>query len=683
MKKMTCFVMALALVLGLAQCKKEQPTPQGEGNVVMITLDLDGGESKDTRAEVHPPHVNFENGDQILVASGGTYVGALTRENNVFSGNITDPEEGQPLYFYFLGNKQGELENGATNCTVNISDQSNYPHLPVISMGKSTVDYSTDVTSYSSRLYNKASLMKFNVNTGSDEAICITGMNNMVMIDFSDPSDSGFTYDMNQEDGGLIKMPAKDGNNVTWAIVLPQEAMPAGAEGTAYTYDGYKGNRPALDAIVANKYITSGVDILNVNTFDINYMPLTFEAKATNSTITFNAASSITMQYNTYDGMGWKPYTSGTSVSLAEIGNKVSFRGDNNTLAHNPNNCSKFSVTTGQCYIYGNIMSLLSSTDYATATTLTSNYTFSRLFFNTNNTSPNIYSHSSKELVLPATTLTKWCYSEMFSGCSNLTSAPALPATTLAQNCYTSMFNDCTSLASAPTLSATTLAASCYTSMFYGCTSLTSAPALPATTLAESCYYSMFQGCNGLASAPALPATTLVPYCYTSMFQDCTNLRWSPDLQAMTLTESCYQSMFKGCTDLVWAPALSATTLAPNCYTSMFQDCTNLVEPPDLQAMTLAESCYQSMFKGCSSLIAAPVLPATELVEGCYVDMFNGCSSLNCITCLANNPSYWYTGNWVSGVSGNGRFYKAFNVRTWPSGVDGIPNGWTVEDRPY
>ena len=25
MKRMTCFVMALALVLGLAQCKKEQP----------------------------------------------------------------------------------------------------------------------------------------------------------------------------------------------------------------------------------------------------------------------------------------------------------------------------------------------------------------------------------------------------------------------------------------------------------------------------------------------------------------------------------------------------------------------------------------------------------------------------------------------------------------------------------
>ena len=72
MKRMTYFVMALALVLGFTQCKKEKIEPQNEGNVVRITLEVNGsastGSSADgSRAQVDPPHVNFVNGDQILV----------------------------------------------------------------------------------------------------------------------------------------------------------------------------------------------------------------------------------------------------------------------------------------------------------------------------------------------------------------------------------------------------------------------------------------------------------------------------------------------------------------------------------------------------------------------------------------------------------------------------------------
>ena len=44
-----------------------------------------------------------------------------------------------------------------------------------------------------------------------------------------------------------------------------------------------------------------------------------------------------------------------------------------------------------------------------------------------------------------------FCHS-MFSGCTNLTTAPALPATTIAEYCYSGMFDGCTSLTTAPTL---------------------------------------------------------------------------------------------------------------------------------------------------------------------------------------------------------------------------------------
>ena len=53
---------------------------------------------------------------------------------------------------------------------------------------------------------------------------------------------------------------------------------------------------------------------------------------------------------------------------------------------------------------------------------------------------------SAENLSLPATTLTSACYSDMFSGCTSLTTAPELPATTLADSCYSNMFNGCTKL---------------------------------------------------------------------------------------------------------------------------------------------------------------------------------------------------------------------------------------------
>ena len=147
-------------------------------------------------------------------------------------------------------------------------------------------------------------------------------------------------------------------------------------------------------------------------------------------------------------------------------------------------------------------------------------------------------------------TMAKFCYSQMFYGCTSLTQAPELPATTLAKSCYSQMFSGCTSLTQAPELPATTLAKSCYFSMFSNCTALTQAPTLPATTLEANCYNNMFYGCTSLTQAPALPATTLTEGCYGGMFSGCTALTQAPALPATTLENACYRSMFQGCTSL-------------------------------------------------------------------------------------------------------------------------------------
>lgn len=217
------------------------------------------------------------------------------------------------------------------------------------------------------------------------------------------------------------------------------------------------------------------------------------------------------LEYSTDGGVSWTTRElSGKSaieisVDLNNKGAKVMFRGDNKRLTTSTTTgyYTTFSSTgKGDCYFYGNIMSLLYPTTYATATSLpapTNNnskvYTFCWLFQNAT-----FYSHSSKKLSLTATELKTYCYYSMFENCDNLTTAPDLPATILTQRCYRNMFNGCDNLTTAPVISATELAEQCCEQMFNGCSNLTKAPDLLAVAPAASCYNSMFGGCLKLNS---------------------------------------------------------------------------------------------------------------------------------------------------------------------------------------
>ena len=254
---------------------------------------------------------------------------------------------------------------------------------------------------------------------------------------------------------------------------------------------------------------------------------------------------------------------------------------------------------------------------------------------------------------------------------------------------FCSLFEGCESLTTSPELPATTLAESCYEYMFWDCTSLTVAPELPATTLTEFCYNRMFSYCTSLTVAPELPATTLAQSCYEYMFYKCTSLTVAPELPATTLAESCYESMFNGCTSLTAAPELPATTLTEYCYLQMFNGCTSLTAAPKLPATTLDRNCYYEMFSGCTSLTAAPELPAATLDNWCYYRMFYGCTNLSSITMLATNipENVGCLRDWVSGVASSGTFTKAASLVQGseagqiPTGISGIPEGWTVVNK--
>jgi len=258
MKRFGTIVTALLVLVALTQCKKEeQPAPANGSEAVTITLDLksNGG----TRVDVNTTtgEVTYQNGDVIYVASGGHYIGTLTYNGTNFTGGITDPIVGEPLHFYFLGNvapAETLAAGTTTTCSVVITDQTE--HLPVIEYAPSNEYYDSGETTYTAMLLNKCALVKFNVTTASEAATCITGMKNKVTVVFS-----GNTLTHSQEGNGIITLPAGSGEK--WAILLPQEAVEAGEDGTAYSEDGaFTGTRGAVPAIRNNGYLPMGIDIM-------------------------------------------------------------------------------------------------------------------------------------------------------------------------------------------------------------------------------------------------------------------------------------------------------------------------------------------------------------------------------------------------------------------------------------
>ena len=363
--------------------------------------------------------------------------------------------------------------------------------------------------------------------------------------------------------------------------------------------------------------------------------------------------------------------SNGTSINIrANTGERVWFRGRNESYSG-----VIFRNTSGSFYLYGNLMSLIYGDDFENKKELTGEETFYKLFFDNSG----IYNHPQKDIELPATTLTTSCYRNMFYKCPKLTRAPKLPAKVLTEACYASMFAYCTSIKEFPEMAATDMAYMCCTWMMMA-SGIEEAPELPAMNLARSCYEFMFMECPNLKKAMSvLPATELAPNCYTGMFQRADKLENAPRLPATGLTYSCYSHMFNGCKALKNAPKLPATKLAEACYQRMFGN-TLLTEAPELPATDMEVMCYQYMFQNCTELEKAPVLPAAQLNYWCYEYMFNGCSKLNYIKALfLTKPSDSYTPSWVEGVAEKGTFVKNPEA-TWDvRGVNGIPEGWTIQ----
>lgn len=265
MKKLSTLLLSITLLLGMSQCKKTVETINSVdtvGDRVSITLNVNNGAKLDV--DPNTGSVTFGDGDQILVGYDGKYVGTLTHNGTNFAGDITITANGdQPLYFYFLGNKEVTgLTLGSSNPgTASISEQTS--SLPVISYAASNETFPSEGNAYSATLLNQCVLVKF-VVTSSDADITtptrIAVANSSVTVNFS-------THTLTPAEGnGYIDIAPNTTTSAEnhWAILLPNGSA---QDATTTRVDGdnvISVSQPEIAAIAANAYVTYAVTVTDL-----------------------------------------------------------------------------------------------------------------------------------------------------------------------------------------------------------------------------------------------------------------------------------------------------------------------------------------------------------------------------------------------------------------------------------
>lgn len=118
------------------------------------------------------------------------------------------------------------------------------------------------------------------------------------------------------------------------------------------------------------------------------------------------------------------------------------------------------------------------------------------------------------------------------------------------------------------------------------------------------------------------------------------------------LTNYCFINMFLNQTYLIMPPKIISTSNAPYSFSTMFR-ASGIIEAPEINITIPATYSMRYMFYGCN--VNKIILRAMDVSEN------------NCLQ------------NWVGNVSPTGDFYCPASL-TIPTGVNGIPFGWTRHD---
>ena len=251
MKKLNVVIIAVALLLGMSQCKKnvEQIAQEPLAGTVTISLNVgDNGDGSKYSVNTSTGAVTYSSGDVLYVASEGKYLGTMSYTGGgTFTGSINTPTVGSPIWFFFFGDKlpnESLTKGTSTSCTVTISNQTT--SLPVISCAASNENYVDGNTTYSAKLLNKCALVKFSTNVNS-VTIEVGGMKTVATVSFAGTVTPGTS--------GSVSF-TTDSSGEGWAILLPQDAV----DDATVDADDYSGTCD-VPAITNNMFYTTGVSV--------------------------------------------------------------------------------------------------------------------------------------------------------------------------------------------------------------------------------------------------------------------------------------------------------------------------------------------------------------------------------------------------------------------------------------
>ena len=264
MKRLSTIIMALALVLGMSQCKKQETpssaTPSNPGVHITVNVgDQDGKGENGEKYNIAPAYglFAFTNGDVLYVGHNGQYVGSLTFSNGFFSGTIYPDETvtDQPLHFYFIGNAavtETPVAEQTTSLSISIANQRQ--NLPVLSYGASTKPFTGTGTTYSTTLRNQCALVRFDLATQGDYTVTLSGVPTQATVDFAN---NAITPDLSTTSD--ITLYGEEGNTMyRWAILLPGTNLNTGHDDLSWEGEG-----ETIPVMANNTYINSGLGINN------------------------------------------------------------------------------------------------------------------------------------------------------------------------------------------------------------------------------------------------------------------------------------------------------------------------------------------------------------------------------------------------------------------------------------
>ena len=272
MKKLSTIIMALALVLGMSQCKKQETPTTGNTTPIYpgvdITVKVGDNEGKAENGEKHHIAPNyglfaFSDGDKLYVGHGGKFVGSLKFKNGFFSGTIypNDAVTDQPLHFFFLGNselKSDTTVNQTTSLSISIADQSG--NLPVLSYGASTKPFTGAGTTYSTTLKNKCALVRFDLQNQGDYEVTLSNVPTLATVNFANPTAETAIVATEGQTNANMTLYGEEGNTAfRWAILLPGTNLSTGHGDLNITYSG----NVDLAELAYNDYVNSGISINN------------------------------------------------------------------------------------------------------------------------------------------------------------------------------------------------------------------------------------------------------------------------------------------------------------------------------------------------------------------------------------------------------------------------------------